>query len=1512
VTVRAVHGESRARHSGNASPPRAKAKVAIAGLLAAILFMGSAVVSNHAAQAATPSFVQGAANEVGSGTTNAVPFAQNNTAGNLIAVYVLWNNSGAATLADSRGNAYAVGAARTAWGNGWSSQTFYAKNIAGGANTVTATFATSISSFAIVYIQEYAGLDKVNPLDVSASATGSTSAMSSGAVTTTSANDLLFGGGASINHVTAPGAGFTARSKAFGNLTEDRTVTSTGSYAATATQNSNAWVMQLVAFRADSGSQPPPDTVPPTVPTGLTATAVSGSQVNLAWTASMDNVGVTGYTVYRNGSILTTSPSTTFQDTTAQPSTSYSYTVDAFDAAGLHSSQSVPAPATTPAGGTTTPGLQAAYAFDEGTGASAIDASQHGLTGTLQNGASWAPGKFGAAVQLGGSNEVVDLGNPASLQMTGSMTVSAWIFSTSFPGDDAAIVSKRGSTGYQLDTTADTGLRTIGFKLTNSSGANMMRYGKTALTLNSWYFVTGVYDASAATMHVYLNGVLDDGGLVGTVTGTQQNSPDNVKIGQRSGSGGFGFPGRIDNTRIYSTAQSLAQLQADMNAPLGTGGATDPQPPTVGITAPANNAVVNDIVTITASATDNVGVSGVQFQIDNVDVGVEDAQSPYTFQWDTRATANGPHTLGARGRDAAGNVGTAAPVAVNVANINSFQNDILATGFDLPTAMTFLPDGRLLLGQLQGAIKVLSAPYTQASPTLFNQITNIGSAGVQQGIFDIKLDPNFTTNHFYYVFYTAGTPNRDRLSRFTANAALTGTIAGSELVLYQDGEDANSEHHGGAVMFGNDGKIYFTTGEHFNAPDAQSLNNPRGKIHRINPDGTVPTDNPFFDGSGPHVDSIWAYGLRNPYRAFYDAPTGRMFVGDVGGNVSATAEEEIDIGARGANYGWPNFEGDCPSPCTSPLYAYDHTGDGSRHDAAVTGGFVYHGAGQPGFFPAAYEGSYFFGDYAQHWIKRLTVDTSGNLTGAFNFEPANGVPFGPYGDIVYLTEGPDGSLYYLDLGYSDNSGTFGVSKLRRIRYVSGNQPPTAVAGADRTSGPAPLTVNFSSAGSVDPEGQALTYSWTFGDNTTSTAANPQHTYSTAGQYSVRLTVSDGVNQTPSAPLTIVVGSPPTATILSPTDGIFFKAGDVINYSGDGTGSNGVPLPASAFTWNIDFLHLDHVHPGTPITGVKSGSFTIPTSGHDFSGLTRYRITLTVTDSSGLTSTKSVTIWPTKVNLTFNTVPSGLTFYLDGIAHQTPFVYDDLVGFNHSIDARNQTIGSTAYTFTSWSDGGAQVHNIVTPNADASYTATYGLQTSVPPAFVQGGSRETRSGTTCSATFSQVNTAGNLIVAFVIWNNNGAATVSDSNGNTYAAATARTAWGSGWSAQTFYAKNIKAGANTVTATFGTAISSFGIVYIHEYSGLDPANPLDVASSAVGTTAAMSSGSVATTHANDLLFGAGASANSVTAVGAGYTARSQDFDNLTEDRNVTATGSYAATATQNANAWVMQLVAFKAAT
>ena len=213
-------------------------------------------------------------------------------------------------------------------------------------------------------------------------------------------------------------------------------------------------------------------------------------------------------------------------------------------------------------------GLVAGYAFDEGGGTSAANAVGGGLVGTLMGGASWGAGRNGGAVLLDGVNDFVELGNPVQLQFTGSMTVSAWVNSAAFPVDDAAIVSKRGSVGYQLDATVDRGPRTIGFKLTSGSGGNVFRYGATAMQANTWYFVTGVYNAATSEMHVYLNGQLDDGVLVGVVTSSQQNSTSNVNIGRRPSGNSFNVNGRIDDVRMYGRALTQAEIQADMNTPV--------------------------------------------------------------------------------------------------------------------------------------------------------------------------------------------------------------------------------------------------------------------------------------------------------------------------------------------------------------------------------------------------------------------------------------------------------------------------------------------------------------------------------------------------------------------------------------------------------------------------------------------------------------------------------------------------------------------------------------------------------------------------------------------------------------------------------------------------------------------------------------------------------------------------------------------------------------------------------
>src|SRR5262245_7756671 len=159
------------------------------------------------------------------------------------------------------------------------------------------------------------------------------------------------------------------------------------------------------------------------------------------------------------------------------------------------------------------PGVVAAYSFQEGTGTTTADSSGNNITGTLANGTAWTTGSVGNGLSFDGINDFVNLGNPPRLRLTGGMTISAWIRPVGPPpgNDDAAIVSKRssGQTGFQLDTTPDTGARTIGFKLTNSSGGNMIRYGTTALQTNQWYHVVGVYDAANRAMHVYLNGLLD-------------------------------------------------------------------------------------------------------------------------------------------------------------------------------------------------------------------------------------------------------------------------------------------------------------------------------------------------------------------------------------------------------------------------------------------------------------------------------------------------------------------------------------------------------------------------------------------------------------------------------------------------------------------------------------------------------------------------------------------------------------------------------------------------------------------------------------------------------------------------------------------------------------------------------------------------------------------------------------------------------------------------------------------
>src|SRR5947209_3728292 len=270
----------------------------------------------------------------------------------------------------------------------------------------------------------------------------------------------------------------------------------------------------------------------------------------------------------------------------------------------------------------------------------------------------------------------------------------------------------------------------------------------------------------------------------------------------------------------------------------------------------------------------------------------------------------------------------------------------------------------------------------------------VDSAG-ERGLLGIAFDPDYAANHFVYVYYTATTPAaHNRVSRFTADAQGDLALPGSETVLLDlDNLSSATNHNGGAIHFGPDGKLYVAVGENANSSNSQTLTNRLGKVLRINSDGTIPTDNPFFNtATGPNR-SIWALGLRNPFTFGFQPGTARMFINDVG----QSTWEEINDGIAGSNYGWPTCEGVC-TPANpnfrDPLFQYGH-GSSSTTGCAIVGGAFYNPPVQQ--FPASYTGKYFFADLCSGWIR---VFDPGSRT-ATDFATGVDTP-------VDLHVGPDG------------------------------------------------------------------------------------------------------------------------------------------------------------------------------------------------------------------------------------------------------------------------------------------------------------------------------------------------------------------------------------------------------------------------------------------------------------------------------------------------------------------------
>ena len=598
--------------------------------------LGGVLIQSSVA-AATPVFKQVRAKEITSGTTNSLAFNGANVAGNLIVVYVVWGNTGTATVTDSRGNAYVAAAPAIAWGstNSWRAQVFFAKNVVAGSNTVTATFSTNVSgAWGDLYIHEYSGIDRVSPLDVATSAKGTGTALNSGAATTTNANDLIFGGGASSGNTSSAGSGFTSRSSLSGNRTEDKVVSTAGSYNAAANQNNsqNRWVMQMVAFKNDGA-----DTTAPSTPGNLTATTVSNTQINLGWNASTDTVGVTGYQVERCQGVgcsaftlVGTAGSNSFNNTGLSPSTSYSYRVRATDAAGNLSGYSTVATATTPGvPDTTAPSVPTGLS---GTGASI--ASVHLTWGASTDDVAVSGYKvFRNGVQVGTGNTPSFTDGGLTANTPYSYAVSAF--------DAAGNNSAQSSPAVAVSTLPDTTAPSV------PAGLTAQAVSSTQVNL-SWSASTD--DVGTTGYRVYRDGtqVAAASGLTFQNTGLAAGTTYSYQVSAVDAAG---------NESVRSAAVPA------------TTPALDSTPPSISMTAPGSGSTISGTVTVSASASDaGSGVHDVQFFVQGNPMS-DDTTAPYSFQWDTTTTANGVYHLTAVAKDNAGNISnTSGTFTVTVSN----------------------------------------------------------------------------------------------------------------------------------------------------------------------------------------------------------------------------------------------------------------------------------------------------------------------------------------------------------------------------------------------------------------------------------------------------------------------------------------------------------------------------------------------------------------------------------------------------------------------------------------------------------------------------------------------------------------------------------------------------------------------------------------------------------------------------------------------------------------------------
>ena len=662
------------------------------------------------------------------------------------------------------------------------------------------------------------------------------------------------------------------------------------------------------------------------------------------------------------------------------------------------------------------------------------------------------------------------------------------------------------------------------------------------------------------------------------------------------------------------------------------------------------------------------------------------------------------------------------------------EENVVNGGLSLALALDWTPDGRMVIAEKAGRVLVRN-PNGTLVPVL-DLRAKVNSFG-DRGLTGIAVDINYATNNYVYLLYTydaynpdANTPKTSRLTRIVlrpdntvANASLNpetvllGTwpttpfdeACPASTTNAQDCIPADGVSHvAGTVRQAPDGTLFVGSGDaRDNAQNNPSTIRPldqkslAGKILRVDRNGRGVAGHPFcptVTDLTQNCTKVFALGFRNPFR-FDMATRGGLWAGDVG----ASRAEEFDHVVGGGSYGWPCWEGPFQQPgftthptCQSryasgvdllPAWWYEHTGNG----AAIIGGPEYRGSA----YPPSFKGSVFVGEFVGGTLDRVVLDSAGKVVEVHRFAD----------DWVGadLRVGPDGYLY-----------TAAFHKITRIVPASGNRPPRAAATVSPHAGLAPLEAHFDAAGSSDPDGDALTYTWTFGDGTGASGLTAVHSYGTNGRYTAKLTVTDPGGLSDSVDLEIVVGTrAPDVEITSPAAGTRYRAGVPVALTATATDPEDGDLPDTAVTWRVTLVHNQHEHPLGTFTG-KSAQFE-PLRSHDSDS--HYLIDVTAVDADGVATTKSLRIDPRTIRLELATDPPlQVELVYGGMNHAAPFVHDAGVGHETAIGAPATAKAADGKTlvFAGWSDGNAAAtRSLNIPDQDLRLVARY-RQDSTPP------------------------------------------------------------------------------------------------------------------------------------------------------------------------------------------------------